>query len=39
MDDLRINLSGREYAFLGEEASAAGYASVEDYAASVIRAN
>lgn len=38
MDDLRINLSEREYAFLDEEASAAGHASVEDYAASVIRA-
>jgi antitoxin ParD1/3/4 len=38
MDDLRINLSDREQAFLGEEAAAAGHASAEDYAAELIRA-
>lgn len=39
MDDLRINLSDREQSVLGEYATEAGHASVEDYAAAVIRAD
>ena len=37
MDDLRINLSESEQAFLDEQAAAEGHASAEDYAAAVIR--
>lgn len=39
MDDLRINLSDREQTVLGEYAAEAGHATVEDYAAAVIRAD
>jgi antitoxin ParD1/3/4 len=38
MDDLRINLSVPEHAFLGEEATETGHASPEDYAAELVRA-